>query len=110
MVPQHAKPEIEILNRRTLNATLSARDNCGQQMTPKCFESLYGFPTAPASQAKNGVAIAAFGGQSANMDDLRKFLGQYRPDAKVSFKTVAMDGGVNKQDAGSAGGEAVGEV
>jgi tripeptidyl-peptidase-1 len=114
MAPQRAKAEVELLGRRASrsNVTRSARgDDCTQQMTPACFQSLYGLPTTRSTQEKNGVIVSAYGGQSANMNDLSAFMSEYRPDmAKtggVVFKTVSMDGGSNSQADGGAGAEAV---
>jgi tripeptidyl-peptidase-1 len=107
---------------------IEKRQSCSSEMTPACLQSLYGIPTARASQNSNRIGVSGFIEQWAQQADLnvsssflsyiyldlddsllllKTFLQIFRPDLSGStFSTVSVDGGINPQASGDAGIEA----
>ncbi|EIW55947.1 subtilisin-like protein [Trametes versicolor FP-101664 SS1] len=67
--------------------------SCAEMMTPKCLQALYNIPATPATAAGNGIAIGGSSVQVADLDDLRAFLSQERPDiGDVAFTLQSVNG------------------
>lgn len=46
-------------------------DSCKTQITPKCLQSIYNIPSAPASSNRSNLFVASFAGESAELSDLK---------------------------------------
>lgn len=81
---------------------------CHEATTPTCILDLYGVPTTPATQSTNKFFVSGLVGEYANKQDLKAFLGAYRPDLSpdTSFSLISVDNGTNSQNVSDAGGEA----
>ncbi|KAI0046839.1 subtilisin-like protein [Auriscalpium vulgare] len=82
---------------------------CNRTVTPVCLQSMYGIPSANATQPSNRIAVTGFDGEIANVTDIQLFLRTYRPDLDASAvpSFVSIDGGITTNpDDLPAGGEA----
>ncbi|TFY81698.1 hypothetical protein EWM64_g2313, partial [Hericium alpestre] len=89
-------------------------------VTPSCVQSLYGLPTALATQKSNSIGVVGLDGEYANAADLKvraspasllirtEYSWTYRPDLDpdTSFAVKSLDGGANPQDPELVGIEA----
>ncbi|KAF9025365.1 subtilisin-like protein [Hymenopellis radicata] len=79
--------------------------NCDTNVTVSCLRDMYKTKDYVPAAADNVLGVAGYLDEWANYVDLEDFMGVFRPDeARSSFETVLVHGGVNDQS--QAGSEA----
>ncbi|KAG6092411.1 hypothetical protein E4U30_005473 [Claviceps sp. LM220 group G6] len=109
MTPEHQvlfAPQLGAHQRRRHGRSVA----CSPYTTPDCINKLYGINyTTPDDQSPVRFGIAGFLDQWASYADMRQNFAQSRPDlveAGYNFSVESINGGENRQDAGTAGAEA----
>ncbi|TBU22963.1 subtilisin-like protein [Dichomitus squalens] len=76
---------------------VSPDDSCKTKITPACLQAIYNIPPDSALNTSSNIFVASFVGESADPADLKKFLGEFRPDVSqgTTFRVKAVDGGTN---------------
>ncbi|KAI0674808.1 family S53 protease-like protein [Trametes maxima] len=95
-------------SRKTAPTVVAAVDgSCKTVITPKCLQSIYNIPSAPASSNSSSIIVASFAGEAATSQDLQMFLTQFRPDVKKKvssqsiFAVKSLDGGATDFSSGT---------
>ncbi|KAI9066614.1 family S53 protease [Trametes sanguinea] len=85
------------------SATTPAACASPTPIRPKCLQELYGIPTALAKSSSNHLGVIGYNDNSANLDDLRSFLTDFRPDLNpnTTFTLESVDGGTSYKSPGS---------
>ncbi|CCL99683.1 uncharacterized protein FIBRA_01704 [Fibroporia radiculosa] len=75
---------------------------------PTCIQALYGIPATPATVTSNYLGVVEYEGNWANRDDLKAFLGEFRPDmnSSTTYAFQSIDNGTDSQNITEAGAEA----
>ncbi|KAG5914245.1 hypothetical protein E4U42_000585 [Claviceps africana] len=113
-VPQYPPPTQQLQQQQGQQGRQSSHKRqqvaCSPTTTPGCIHELYGIDyTTRDGRSSVQLAIAGFLEQWANYDDMRQNFADSRPDlaqAGYNFTVEPINGGENKQDAGTAGTEA----
>ncbi|KAJ3985230.1 family S53 protease [Lentinula detonsa] len=86
----------------------TAPASCETLVPPSCLQSLYGIPSAPATQSSNVLGVSALQSNWALESDLELFLTENRPDMSpnTTFSVVSVANGTNPQETGDASFEA----
>ncbi|KAF8914260.1 subtilisin-like protein [Gymnopilus junonius] len=87
---------------------ITVDQSCNSTITISCLQQLYNAVGYVASaNPENSIGATGYLEEFANLQDLRTFYAEQRPDALNStFKFVSVKGGLNTQNLSQAGGEA----
>ncbi|KAG0270793.1 hypothetical protein BGZ96_006175, partial [Linnemannia gamsii] len=104
MFPIALRTNIAVMN----NKPQADNPSCRHNTTVSCLQKLYRIPK-PTGIHNNNVrfALAGFGGQYANNQDLQSFLREQKPRIRnKTFTFISVNGGINSQNLSEAGTEA----
>ncbi|KAF9450674.1 subtilisin-like protein [Macrolepiota fuliginosa MF-IS2] len=82
--------------------------SCNATVTLSCLQQLYNFKDyRPQVPEKNSVGVSSYLEQFANLEDLKSFYLDQRPEAvNTTFELISVNGGLNNQTLVEAGVEA----
>ncbi|KAM5543119.1 hypothetical protein V8D89_002993 [Ganoderma adspersum] len=94
-----ANPKAASSTSSKATETKTPDDSCKTKITPACLQAIYGIPSDAALNRLSNIFVASFVGESADPADLKKFLGEFRPDMddKTTFRVKDLDGGSNNR-------------
>ncbi|KAJ6437164.1 5-oxoprolinase [Purpureocillium lavendulum] len=84
----------------TTNSTGRSSTSCSNGVTPACLRTLYhmGGDSSAQPHSRSSLGVVGFSKQTAQHDQLDKFLAAFAPDAVgANFSTVLVNGGHNPQ-------------